>query len=48
MNDQSQPHVVQKTAVEARQGISTGVVRWVLGVSLVLAVVGLIVSYLVA
>jgi hypothetical protein len=33
---------VQKSAVEARQGITLGVVRWVLLISLVLAVVAFV------
>ncbi|MGE0420320.1 MAG: hypothetical protein AB7O80_26230 [Acetobacteraceae bacterium] len=37
-----------RTATQARQGRTTGVVRWVLGVSLVLAFIALIIAYLVA
>jgi hypothetical protein len=37
-----------KTATEARQGRTTGVVRWVLGISLVLAIVAMIIAFLVA
>jgi hypothetical protein len=37
-----------KTATEARQGRTTGVVRWVLGISLVLATVAMIIAFLVA
>ena len=33
-----------KTATEARQGRTTGAVRWVLGISLTLALVAFIVS----
>ena len=34
-----------KTATEARQGRTTGVVRWVLGVSLTLAIVAMIIAF---
>ena len=37
-----------KTATEARQGRTTGVVRWVLGVSLTLAIVAMIVAFVVS
>jgi hypothetical protein len=37
-----------KTATEARQGRSTGVVRWVLGVSLTLAIVAMIIAFAVS
>ena len=37
-----------KTATEARQGRTTGVVRWVLGISLTLAIVGMIVAFFVS
>ena len=37
-----------KTATEARQGRTTGVVRWVLGVSLTLAIVAVIVAFVVS
>jgi hypothetical protein len=37
-----------KTATEARQGVKLGVMRWVLGVSLVLAVIGVAIAYYVA
>jgi hypothetical protein len=37
-----------KTPTEARQGQTTGVVRWVLAISLVLVVVALIVACFVA
>jgi hypothetical protein len=40
------PHV--KTATEARQGRTTGVVRWVLGISLALAIVAMIVAFYVS
>lgn len=35
------------TPTEARQGEKSGVVRWVLGISLPLAIVAMIVAYLV-
>jgi hypothetical protein len=37
-----------KTATEARQGRTTGVVRWVLGISLTLAIVGMIIAFFVS
>jgi hypothetical protein len=37
-----------KTATEARQGRTTGVVRWVLGISLTLAIVAMIVTFIVS
>ena len=37
-----------KTATEARQGRTTGVVRWVLGISLTLAIVAMIVAFFVS
>jgi hypothetical protein len=37
-----------KTATEARQGRTTGVVRWVLGISLTLAIVAMIVAFIVS
>jgi hypothetical protein len=37
-----------KTATEARQGRTTGVVRWVLGISLTLAVVAMIIAFFVS
>jgi hypothetical protein len=46
MNDQSSAsHPVDKTATEARQGATTGTVRWVLAISLVGALVALVVVY---
>jgi hypothetical protein len=36
------------TATEARQGRTTGVVRWVLGISLTLAMVGMIIGFFVS
>ncbi len=37
-----------KSATSARQGITTGRVRWILGVSLCLAVIAMAVAYWVA
>ena len=37
-----------KTATEARQGLTTGVVRWVLGISLTLAIVAMIIAFFVS
>jgi hypothetical protein len=37
-----------KTATEARQGRTTGVVRWVLGISLTLAIIAMIVAFSVS
>jgi hypothetical protein len=37
-----------KTATEARQGATTGTVRWVLGVSLTLAIVAMVIAYFVS
>jgi hypothetical protein len=39
---------VVKTPTDARQGVKLGVMRWVLGVSLVLAVIGVAIAYYVA
>jgi hypothetical protein len=43
MSDQ-QPQI--ETATKARQGETTGVVRWVLGISLALAVIAMLVAFL--
>jgi hypothetical protein len=40
-----QPQI--ETATEARQGETTGVVRWVLGISLALAIIAMVISFLV-
>ena len=37
-----------KTATEVRQGRTTGVVRWVLGISLPLAIIAMIVAFFVS
>lgn len=34
-----------KTATDARQGQKTGVVRWVLGISVTFAIIGMIVAF---
>jgi hypothetical protein len=39
---------VTKTPVEASQGVKLGVMRWVLGVSIVLAIIAMVVAYMVA
>ena len=36
-----------ETATEARQGETTGVVRWVLGISLALAIIAMVIAFLV-
>ena len=49
MNDGPSPtKVIQKTASEARQGVMTGRVRWILGISLLLALIAMAVSYWIA
>ena len=46
MNDYSPaPQPVEKTATDARQGATTGTVRWVLGISLFGAIIALVVTY---
>jgi hypothetical protein len=45
VNDNRSP---AKSATEARQGQTTGVVRWVLGVSLASVIVGLLIAYFAA
>ena len=40
-----QPEI--ETATKARQGETTGVVRWVLGISLTLAIVAMVVAFVV-
>ena len=37
-----------KSATDARQGRTTGVVRWVLGISLAAAIIAMIIAYLVS
>jgi hypothetical protein len=39
---------VTKTATDARQGQKTGVVRWVLGISVTFAIIGMIVAFWVS
>jgi hypothetical protein len=44
MSDQSPP---RDATTKARQGETTGVVRWVLGISLSLVIIGMVVAFLV-
>jgi hypothetical protein len=39
---------VTKTPTQARQGVKLGVMRWVLGVSIALAIIGVGLAYLMA
>jgi hypothetical protein len=39
---------VTKTPTQARQGVKLGTMRWVLGISMALAVVGVAIAYFVA
>jgi hypothetical protein len=41
-------HEATVSATKARQGITPGVVRWVLGISLLLAILGMFVAYWIA
>jgi hypothetical protein len=43
----SDRHPQIETATKARQGETTGVIRWVLGISLTLAVIAMVISFLV-
>ena len=46
MDDTSRPdHPIEKTATEARQGATTGRMRWVLGISLAVVIVAFIIGY---
>jgi hypothetical protein len=45
VSDKSPP---VKSATEARQGQTTGVVRWVLGISLTAAIIAMIIAFLVS
>ncbi len=46
MDDTSNPHhPIEKTATEARQGVTTGRMRWVLGISIVAVIVAFAISY---
>lgn len=46
MNAPSSDHPDRvKTATQARQGRTTGHVRWILRISMVLAVIGMVVAY---
>jgi hypothetical protein len=42
--DQREPSIV-KTATEARQGVTLGVLRWVLAISMVLAVCAMVIIF---
>ena len=44
MSDQPPP---KDAATKARQGEAAGVVRWVLGISLTLVIIGMVVAFLV-
>jgi hypothetical protein len=44
MSDQSPP---KDASTKARQGETSGVVRWVLGISLALVIIGMVVAFLV-
>jgi hypothetical protein len=49
MNDEPPPpHTIEKSANEARQAVTTGRVRWILGVSLALGIVAMVIAYWVA
>jgi hypothetical protein len=39
---------VTKTPTQASQGVKLGVMRWVLGISITLAIVGMAIAYLIA
>jgi hypothetical protein len=45
VNENSPP---VKSATDARQGQTTGVVRWVLGISLAAAIIAMIIAFLVS
>jgi hypothetical protein len=40
--------IIEKSGTDARQGQTTGVVRWVLAISLIGAIVGIIVAFWVS
>ncbi len=42
------PTGLAKTATQARQGVTTGKVRWILAISLGLAIVAMVVVFLLA
>jgi hypothetical protein len=49
--DEQSPHDgsgVTRTATEARQGVTTGHLRWMLRIGLVAVIIGFIVAYLIA
>jgi len=39
---------VTKSATQARQGVTLGVMRWVLAISITLAIVGVLIAYFIA
>lgn len=46
MNDgSSPPHTIEKSATEARQAVTTGRVRWILAISLLLTIVAMAIAY---
>jgi hypothetical protein len=46
MNDISAaPHTIEKSTTEARQGVTPGVVRWVLALSLLAAIAAMVITY---
>jgi hypothetical protein len=46
MDDTSRPHQpIEKTTTEARQGATTGHMRWVLGISTVAVIVAFAIGY---
>jgi hypothetical protein len=46
MDDLSRPnHPIEKTTDEARQGVTTGRMRWVLGISLAAVIVAFAIGY---
>ncbi len=47
-NDVSANGAVTKSPTEARQGVKLGVMRWVLAMSMALAIVGIAIAYIVA
>ncbi len=45
MDDQPRsPHPIERSATEARQGAVTGVVRWILGISLFGSIIALAIA----
>jgi hypothetical protein len=48
MNEAPRQEANTLSAIQARQGTTPGVVRWVLGVSLLLAIVAMVFAYWIA